>query len=78
MPLQIDDLPVDITNFSIEAARLLGLELTQDLDNAEEWLNFQLTSCCNLAVDKMQPGEIFTSKDIIQACHLVCPEAIIL
>ena len=78
MSLQIDDLEVEVTEFAVEAARQLGLDLTGELAKAEQWLTFNLGRACLKAVEEMPPGQIFTARDIIAACNLVNSEALIL
>ena len=78
MSLQIDDLEPEVTEFAVQAARLLGLELTGELDKADEWLSFDFTAACLKAVEEMPPGQVFTARDIMAACNRVNSEALIL
>ena len=75
MSLQIDNLEPEVTDFSIQAARLLWLDLTGEL--AEEWLSFHLVQACLKAVDEMEPGQVFTTRDVVAACNRVNSKALI-
>ena len=82
LSLQVDKLFPDFTEFAVSACEVLGCHLLQASSPAEQaaldvWLRFSPTGETLACVRAMDPGQEFTSVDVISWCRLANPQAIL-
>ena len=83
LSLQVNKLFPNFTDFAVSACEVLGCNLRAASSPAElaaldVWLGFSLTGVVSACVQAMDPGNKFTSVDVIAYCKLVNPQAILM